>query len=242
VSRPRVLVPLQFFQLHPASELRVASARDTYLRKFEQYQLQPLFVSAISGDDVLDQLYSQADGVFLMGGSDVDPVNYGQKPHPETEITEADRDGLELKIIKRVLAAKDKPLLGICRGCQMLNVASGGTLIQHVADRYPTESHSLEDYYQLLTAPKHPLIVDISSKLFDILGSERGEVNSSHHQAVDKTGPDFRVSARSPAGVPEAIEHLDPNYFCLGIQSHPEAEENGFLEPVFEQFRQEISR
>ncbi len=239
---PFVLVPLQFFKLNPASDLRVASARDTYLKKLKRYNLVPLFVSPYTSEEALDELYHRASGVFFMGGSDIDPSYYHARPHPLTEVTERDRDQLEQSILKRLLQAKDKPFLGICRGCQSLGVAAGGSLIQHVEDVFPTEKHDVEYYHELLTAPKHPVAVEPKSRLREIVGESSGQVNSAHHQAVGLTGPALAVAARSPAGVTEAIEHVDRSFFCFGIQAHPETEEDGFFEPVFAAFAEAVGR
>lgn len=242
MARPKILVPLQLFKLNPRSELRLASARDTYLKKFERYELVPLFVSPFLPDEAVNQLYAECSGIFLMGGSDIDPALYGRPRHPLTEVTEPERDRIEMLVLKRALKEKTLPVLGICRGCQALCVAAGGKLIQHLPDAVSDETHDVEFYHELLTAPMHAVTIEQGTKLFSIVGQAEALVNSAHHQAVEAAGPILRISARSEAGVAEAVEHIDPDFFCLAVQSHPEAEENGMLEGVFRAFAAEVNK
>jgi putative glutamine amidotransferase len=168
---------------------------------------------------VIDQI----DGVLLTGGGDVDPVFYGQERHPSVFDAEPGRDEFEIDLARRAMAA-DLPLLAICRGSQVLNVAAGGTLVQDIPSAVNTDlTHSLE-------VPKDCVAHDIrivpNSRLHAALGdaidtSCTCRVNSRHHQSVGRLGARFVASATAPDGVIEAIESPEAR-FCVGVQWHPE--------------------
>jgi putative glutamine amidotransferase len=173
--------------------------------------------------DALPGALDGVDGVLLTGGPDVDPVAYGDaERHPTVEI-DAERDDYELALAKQALA-RDLPLLAICRGAQVLNVAAGGSLVQDLPSQHPDPlGHSI-------TEPKdhvaHDVIVKGDSCLAVLLGSSlstdhRIAVNSRHHQSVKTPAPGFVVSATAPDGVVEAIEKPGAR-FCVGVQWHPE--------------------
>jgi len=173
--------------------------------------------------DVLPDALAQCDGVLLTGGVDVDPAEYGDAVvHPTVEI-DAERDRYELAIAREAIA-RDLPILAICRGAQVLNVAAGGTLVQDIPSQHPTSlAHSIEE-------PKSAIAHDVaiapstclSVLLNDQLGADRRlAVNSRHHQSVKDTADGFIVSAVAPDGVIEAIEKPDAA-FCMGVQWHPE--------------------
>ena len=181
-------------------------------------------------------LVGEIHGLVLTGGGDVDPALYGEERHPLTEDAEPGRDEFEIDLARRAVDA-DLPLLGICRGAQVLNVAAGGTLVQDVPSAIETDlSHSV-------TEPKHEIAHDISvepgSRLEQALGSavdadKLCRVNSRHHQSVGRLGKSLRPSATAPDGVVEAIEASDAS-FCIGVQWHPEnfwktGEFNGLFE------------
>lgn len=161
------------------------------------------------------------DGFLLPGGGDLDPKYFGQKPIPGAQKPNPVRDEAELSLIYAVRAA-GKPMLGICRGAQMLNAALGGTLVQDIAAQRPEgipENHSDSPHR---FRPDHPAIVEPGTMLHEILGVDRLLTNSCHHQACDAIAPGLRASAHSPAGLVEAIESVS-GPFVLGIQWHPEA-------------------
>ena len=161
------------------------------------------------------------DGLLLTGGLDVDPSLYGEEPHATTQ-TAPDRDRFEIPLSTAAIEL-DLPLLAICRGVQVLNVAAGGSLIQDIPSAVTTEvNHSIDVPKEHLA---HPIKITPCSRLADALGSacdiETCAVNSRHHQAVDRVAPSFVVSAVSPDGVIEAIER-PTSTFCVGVQWHPE--------------------
>lgn len=165
-------------------------------------------------------------GLLLAGGGDVRPSIYGESPHPEFSAAEAGRDEYEIDLVRLALEA-DLPVLAICRGVQVLNVARGGTLIQDIPSQV---SGALE--HRLAVPPHEPFAlahevwIEKESKLARLLGerlvdADSCDVNSRHHQAVKALGEGLLVTATAPDGVIEAVE--DPNRrFCVGIQWHPE--------------------
>ena len=155
-------------------------------------------------------------GLMLMGGSDVDPAAYGAARHPETDVPDELRDQLELRLIAEALE-RDLPILAICRGLQILNVHHGGTLVQHLQ---PVDRHRQRN--KDLSLPAHPIEIERGSLLGRIARAHSGDVNSRHHQAVERLGGGLRVTAKHPEdGVIEAVERPDKG-FVVGVQWHPE--------------------
>jgi putative glutamine amidotransferase len=167
--------------------------------------------------------YEQIDGLCLTGGADVSPVHYGEECHPHCEPADAARDQTEL-LLFRWARQDGKPILGICRGMQLINVAAGGTLYQDLASQRPHGSK--HDYFSAIGGhPRdllvHEVRVDITSQLGRILGLEQVRVNSMHHQAVKNLAPGLTATAFAPDGLIEGIEAADGR-FVIGVQWHPE--------------------
>jgi putative glutamine amidotransferase len=161
------------------------------------------------------------DGILFTGGLDVDPAIYGEAPHPATVIAE-DRDRFEIPLT-RAAVERDLPLLAICRGVQVLNVAAGGTLVQDIPSQTKTNvRHAVDEPKNRLA---HAIVVAPESTLAKALGgaapNDTCQVNSRHHQAIGRLAPDFVVSATSTDGIVEAIER-PASRFCVGVQWHPE--------------------
>lgn len=155
-------------------------------------------------------------GLLLMGGTDVNPARYGQTARPETDQPDDERDAAELDVIHEALE-RDIPILAICRGLQILNVYHGGTLIQHLPspERHDPDKAGPAD-------PAHEVTITPHSLLADIAGTSAWQVNSRHHQAIDKIGDKLRVCARAAGdSVIEAVEQPDKR-FVLAVQWHPE--------------------
>ncbi len=167
--------------------------------------------------EVLDLL----DGLMLAGGADIDPASYGAEPHPETVGTVPERDVCEIAIFREALA-RELPVLGICRGMQLINVALGGTLLQHLPERFGHHEHlSVPGSFD---GADHEVRLIEGSLAARVAGETLHATKSHHHQGVDCIGDGLRVSGFSVRDeLPEAIE-LPDRRFVLGVQWHPEAD------------------
>jgi putative glutamine amidotransferase len=171
--------------------------------------------------DAAVELLDVLDGLVFSGGSDVDPALYGQEPHPETIGVVPHRDRAELRLLEGALG-RDLPLLAICRGMQLLNVARGGDLDQHLADVVPDGGlHKGSPG----TFTRHGVDTVEGSIVADLLGAHV-ETHSCHHQAPRRIGDGLEVTATAPDGVVEAIE-LPGARFCVGVLWHPEEDVEG---------------
>jgi putative glutamine amidotransferase len=170
-----------------------------------------------------DEVVRSLDGLLLTGGADVDPARYGETRHPSVEDAETGRDEFELGI-SRTAVARNLPLLGLCRGAQVLNVALGGTLVQDIPSQTGGDiAHAVSDTPVTIA---HEVWVAKGSRLWQALQERLNEddaceVNSRHHQAVARVADGFDVSATAPDGVIEAVERSAAR-FCVGVQWHPE--------------------
>jgi putative glutamine amidotransferase len=161
-------------------------------------------------------------GLILCGGPDLDPAVYGQERIPATAHLSPERDGPELALVRAALE-RDVPLLGICRGMQVLNVACGGTLHQHLPDVVGHDGHATTPGH----LDAHAVQIAPDTRIGSILGSQ-ATVMSGHHQGIDRVGEGLIVSARSPDGAIEAVENPDLR-FALGVLWHPEQGADGRL-------------
>jgi len=198
-------------------------------RKLEDYRQAILHVGSeprvLDPSMPIEEALAGIDGLMLTGGDDVAPSRYGEQAHPTVVEAEAGRDEFEIGLINSA-RARQLPILAICRGVQMLNVACGGTLVQDIPSQLTGALvHSLPVPPNLAYSLAHEVWVEKDSLLSKLmrerLVDDTCEVNSRHHQAVKDVARGFRVSATAPDGVIEAIE--DPAaVFCLGVQWHPE--------------------
>lgn len=169
--------------------------------------------------EAIGALLDGFSGVCLSGGPDIHPSAYGQHPDPHLGPTWPELDSAELKVVREA-GTRELPLLAICRGAQILNVALGGTLVQHIPDRFGTEvDHRQRD---IGSHPAHSLDIDPDSRLASVLGVTHTEVNSFHHQTTSELGTGLRAVACAPDGVIEAIESSGSR-FVIGVQWHAEA-------------------
>jgi putative glutamine amidotransferase len=194
------------------------SIRPEYVRAVEKAGGLPILLPPTVATEAPSRL-AAVDGLMLTGGDDVDPALYGQPAHPTSKWTR-ERDDFELAVVREALE-RDMPVLAICRGQQVLNVALGGTLVQDIPDEIPQAgAHRLKDVPRWQIA--HEVEVASGTRLREILGRDVLPVNSSHHQAVRDLGRGLQVAARSCDGVIEAVE-LPGRRFVVGVQWHPEA-------------------
>lgn len=183
-----------------------------------------------------EEVLGLLDGLILAGGADVDPVHYGAEPHPATTGTVPERDRFEIALTRAALE-RDQPVLGICRGMQLLNVACGGTLNQHVPDSHGHEEHrrtpgSFDD-------ADHDVRLAPGSLAERAAGEARHATKSHHHQGVDALGEGLEITGWADLDdLPEAIE-APGRRFVLGVQWHPEADQ---ASRVVERFVAEAAR
>lgn len=167
-----------------------------------------------------DSLVASVAGLVFTGGEDVGPAQYGALPHPRLGRVSDERDSWELALIKSAARAR-KPVLAICRGIQVLNVALGGTLIQDLPSERPGPINHDPDRPRTLRS--HDVEVREHSRTAGALGAARLSVNSVHHQAIDRIADGLMMVGTAPDGTIEAVEAVsDSDWWCVGVQWHPE--------------------
>lgn len=179
----------------------------------------PVMLPYLESELDIDEIVKTIDGLYLTGGDDIDPTLFGEEPLPNLGVIIPNRDAFELKLIEKFLSL-DKPILAVCRGCQILNIAVGGDMYQDIGSQ--VKEQILQHQQR---APKshgsHYVDVPEGTLLHQISGSTRFKVNSRHHQANRNVPSPFRVSGVSSDGIVEAIES-ETHTFVLGVQWHPE--------------------
>ncbi|MBC7260925.1 MAG: gamma-glutamyl-gamma-aminobutyrate hydrolase family protein [Chloroflexi bacterium] len=237
--RPLIGIPCQ-------GNLRSAYRRfcvgQSYCRALEMAGGAPVLIPLLSDVQALWDIYQRLDGLLLAGGGDIAPHHFGQARTAKVRYVDPPRDRVEMLLVRR--AVEDNlPVLAICRGIQVLNVALGGTLYQDIPTQIP---HALRHNFH----PDHPrnylgheVEVQPGTRLAGILGSTRVGVNSFHHQALKEVSPRLSVAAFAPDGVIEAVEAQDEQ-FVLGVQWHPEelVEDDPKMKHLFEVFVEEVGR
>lgn len=200
-----------------------------YVRAIEAAGGRPLLVPP--SEEGLEETLAVLDGILFSGGSDLDPSLYGQEPHSETDGIRPERDRGELALLTAALE-HDVPVLAVCRGSQLLNVARGGDLVQHLPDVVGHERHK----HTPGVFADHDIEVAKGTRLARLLG-DRAPVKSHHHQGLGRIGDGLVTSAHADDGTTEAIE--DPaKAFALGVLWHPEeAEDRGLFEGLVEAAR-----
>jgi putative glutamine amidotransferase len=208
----------------PSPTIAVAPAR-----RMDDYR-EAMRAAGIAGHELVyeqdapEAVVTRHGGVMLLGGSDVDPAWYGEDLHPATEVVAAPRDAYEIALVQAAVA-RDLPILAICRGIQLMNVALGGSLIQDIPTQVvqPLDHHPEGDPATI----GHYIEVVPGTTLAGLVADEIERdgycaVNSRHHQALNRVAQGLKVTARSVDGVVEAVER-PASRFCLGVQWHPES-------------------
>jgi putative glutamine amidotransferase len=188
-----------------------------YLRRVEESGGLAVLLSHTERDNGFAQLSLQLDGLLLSGGDDVHPGRYGQELEFDNLSLSKARDDFEVGLIQAFVPT-GKPILAICRGIQVLNVALGGTLLQDIPNQVGSMHHSQS---VPSTQPTHKVRILEDSRIHRIFGCNLLDVNSHHHQAIDRAAPGLKIVARSEEGVIEAVEHEDHPYM-IAVQWHPE--------------------
>jgi putative glutamine amidotransferase len=194
---------------------------EPYVRRVEEAGGVPLAIAPLADPAPLPELLEALDGVLIVGGEDLDPRLYGEEPLGTHAPLPAWRERFDLAFA-RALLDSDLPVLGVCYGSQLLAVVSGGALWQHIPTQVGTAVSHAGKYPNL---PRHPVDVAEGTRLREILGAPRVEVNSAHHQAPKRLGAGLREAAAAPDGVLEAFEGTGER-FLVGVQWHPELEES----------------
>ncbi len=213
------LEPVRFGPWHEVAAFSPYSYVRAVQRAGGQALLLPPDPSVI---DEPDRLLELLDGLMLAGGTDVDPAAYGQEPHPSTTGWVPERDAFELALARRALE-RDLPLLGVCRGMQVVNVARGGTLLQHLSDVVGHDDHRRS--VGTFEGNDHDVALVPGSLAERAAGETLHPTKSHHHQGVDRLGEGLTITGRGTGDeLPEAVEDPDKR-FALGVQWHPEADE-----------------
>lgn len=198
----------------------------------ERFELPATYVEAVRlaggipvlippGEQNLDALLERLDGLILAGGDDVAPHYYGGVNHPKIHNISIERDVMEIAL-SRMAVAQNLPTLCICRGVQVLNVALGGTLIEHIPDEpHDTVAHQSKYEGEKRETQFHNIEVQPDSQLAQIMEATNLHLPSYHHQAIREVAPTLRMVARAEDGIVEGVEHPD-HPFLLGVQWHPE--------------------
>ena len=213
-----------------------SSAGENYVKAVRRAGGVPMVITMTDDKEEISRILRIVDGVILTGGQDVDPARYGESPVPELGKVYHARDAFDIMLVTMAVEA-DLPVLGICRGSQVMNVAFGGSLYQDIPSQLPDTylKHRVNSKNEI----HHDVKISDGTLLHKMLGAS-ASVNSSHHQSVKDVAPGFIVSAVSEDGVVEAIEKKDAP-FVVGVQFHPEgfvAAGNDSLMPIFSHFIQ----
>ncbi len=233
-SRPVIGIPARSV-VDSSNGFRYSGIPLTYSNAVERAGGAPVLIPLQLSEPTLRAIYSRIDALLLAGGVDVHPKEFGEEVAPYCGEIDPARDETELRVTRWALD-DGHPILGICRGIQMLNVAAGGSLYQDIPSQLQTDiSHAYRkgDPYNLRA---HPVEFEPSSRVAQVFGTTRLDVNSLHHQSLKKIAPGLRVIARAPDGVVEAVESEDER-FIVGVQFHPELlDDDERMNRLFEAF------
>lgn len=191
----------------------------SYIKAVMQAGGVPVLIPSLLAEDGWDALYARLDGILFSGGGDIGLEYAPGDPHPRIDDVDPARDSIELKLLNAA-ASDGKPFLGICRGCQVMNVALGGTLYTHIPDQFP---NALDHSYpgNMRTVLVHEVKIEEGTRVAEIYGEPIIKVNSLHHQGLKDIAPSLRVAGHAPDGLVEVVE-LPDHPFGLAVQWHPE--------------------
>lgn len=214
--RPRIGISCRLVKTAP-NETELMGVKTTYIDSILEAGGTPVLVPLLDDESLLRSIYENVDGLLIPGGEDVDPKWYGEERHPKLGNVSALRDEVEIKLV-RWAHADNKPVLGVCRGLQVINVALGGSLYQDI----PSQASGADEHFNAVRdAAAHEVEVKPDSKLCSLLGAARLKVNSFHHQAVKELAAPLAVNAQAADGIVEGFEEPSRRFF-LALQCHPE--------------------
>ena len=202
--------------------------QDYYVTAVERAGGLALLLPPAREERVLEQYLDICSALLFTGGGDLDPAWWGEPLSPRCGAIDPQRDKFELSLAGHCLQLQ-RPVLGICRGCQLLNAAAGGSLWQDVQSPQGHSQKAPRDY------PSHAIFIEAESRLAGIMKAEQIRVNSFHHQAVKQLGQGFTITAMAGDGTVEAIERRGAD-FCMGVQWHPECMRDRYSARLFAAF------
>ena len=226
-------IALAAFRIQKPGSTPAYSSREELVRAILAAGGRPYLLPSALPLDSIPEVMSEFDGLFISGGGDIHPDFFGGKMHPSVDGVDLERDEFELALCRQAVAM-DKPVFGICRGQQMLNVAMGGSLVVDIPSELPEAGqHQWWPNYQR-SRLSHSVTLERGSQLEGIMGGAEFMVNSLHHQSVKDLGEGLRVVATAPDGVIEALE-MPGKHFVVSVQWHPEWLQN--FEPMRQIFK-----
>ena len=242
-NRPRVGIP---WRTTDEQHKGIREKLDYYFDAVRKAGAEPEEISLDQGPGELENQLNKLDAFVLPGSpADVDPARYGAPRANKTKTLDANRDKTDATIITHALS-RSKPLLAICYGCQILNVFLRGSLIQDIRTEKPGALvHGQTDLPpgECRGDVRHPASLASDSRLAQINGTTQAEINSSHHQAINKVGEKLRITAKAPDGIVEGVEWTGDSNWVVGVQWHPERMgDDSFARRLFEDFTQAASR
>lgn len=217
------------------TDYKMVSVADNYVKSLTKVGAIPIVLPVLEDENIIKELIKNLDGIILTGGEDIHPKYYGEDEKPKLGEYNVERDEFDLKLAKIALEL-NIPILGICRGAQIINVASGGNLYQDI--EYADIDSFKHDYEDEQALERHNVIIEDGSIISEVFGLEV-MVNSFHHQSVKKLGKNLKITGISDDGIIESFEGTKKGNLVLGIQWHPEmmaANGNEKMINLFEKF------
>jgi putative glutamine amidotransferase len=204
-----------------------------YCNSLQKAGALPMLIPPMDDEADIERVLNMLDGVLFIGGADLDCRRDGYMLHPSMRIMDSRREDFDRRLMD-MAAARRMPIMGVGAGMQLLNVSQGGTLFLHVPEDLP---RAIPHFDAMDPNHRHALEIEMGTLMERVYGEGEIRVNSTHHMAVDDVAPGFRVIARCPDGVVEAIESTIDGWFAFGTQFHPENESASALDlGIFEQF------
>lgn len=211
-----------------------AALQIPYLEAIEKSGGIPVMIPPLNDED-LRRVLSRIDGLMFIGGADYSPKRYCEEPDESVKLIHERREGFDFLLLDEALKESRLPILGICLGCQLLNIGLGGSLLQDIPKHFPESKvpHASPNGWEV-GFNNHDVVVQKDSKIYNIYKKDRFGVSTSHHQAINRVGKGLKIVAHSDDGVVEAIEYPERK-FVIGVQWHPERDYEG-NKPLFDEF------